>query len=316
LALAANAQNMTPNTTQISFNPNGPLAPGQSAAVIITWTANVDGVKLTPGGPLASSVPISVQGSASGNTFDISSGEANSNNNMFVGQRVTFSDGSNQVVTSFVANVSISFAAPVPVSATSASWIGSEYASEEDDVTMVNGCPSGGLAAGNQCTTQVSLLADTDDKQCDLNWPTVAYPGIGCQGLVNFRISNPAKPGTYTVFSIPYTYVYYNPNPEVSISPSALAFPATPVGTQASTMSFDIMNVDDAPLSITSITATGAAYSQTNDCPAQLTSLQTCDVTVTFAPTKTGPNEGSIGIVDNASNQKVKKVTLTGTGTK
>jgi hypothetical protein len=314
------AQNMTSDTSQINFNPNGPLAPGQFTSVVTTWTAAVNGVKITAGGPPASSIPICVQGTASLNTFVISSGEANVNNNMYVGQRVTFSDGSNQLVTSFSQNVSLGFPAPVPPLAVSACWIGGEYASEEDDVVILNlNCPTSGMMAGQQCQMKVTLTADPDDRECDLNWPLVAYPGIGCQGVVNFRIWNPATPGLYAISTIPYTYSYFNPTPQINISPTALAFPETSIsgiaeGATPPTMQSVFMNTDDAPITL-SLEAVGAAYTQTNDCPPTLLSLQSCDVTVTFIPTIVGSNPGYISVTDNASNS-AKKITLNGIGIK
>jgi hypothetical protein len=215
-------------------------------------------------------------------------------------------------------------AGPIKLSQTSTQCInlpgGTEYTSECDDTEMDKGCV-GTWQAGQQCTTTFSVLADHDDERCDLNAPNVAYPGIGCQGILQIRIPNVPNNGLYSILKIQYGYQYFNPNPTVRITPSNYTFPATEMGTEdPPTMTFEIMNVDDATLTLNNIAVTAGSPAFTitaNDCPAQLTSRKSCDVQVSFSPTTVGTNAGTVTISDNDTNPNATKaVNLVGKGTK
>jgi hypothetical protein len=67
---------------------------------------------------------------------------------------------------------------------------------------------------------------------------------------------------------------------------------------------------------LTGIAVTGD-YSQTNNCPATLSTGQTCTVNVTFTPTAEGSRGGTLTILSNASASPTvtSTVTLSGTGT-
>jgi hypothetical protein len=105
----------------------------------------------------------------------------------------------------------------------------------------------------------------------------------------------------------------------MKVVPSKLAFPATPVDTDSPpTMTSEIVNSGNVDLAVSNVTVTtgAAAYVITlNDCPNPLPAQQSCDVTVSFAPTKTGANDGKISIADNAANHPTMTIYLSGTGT-
>src|SRR5256885_13531422 len=61
------------------------------------------------------------------------------------------------------------------------------------------------------------------------------------------------------------------------------------------------------------IVASGAPFTQTNTCGASLAPNSQCSIMVTFAPTATGAQIGSITITDSAPNSP-QVVSLKGTG--
>jgi hypothetical protein len=73
-----------------------------------------------------------------------------------------------------------------------------------------------------------------------------------------------------------------------------------------------VSNPGATPLKVTSITISGD-YSETNDCPAKLTTGKSCTINVTFSPTQKGTQTGTLSIKDSALSS-VQKITLTGSG--
>jgi hypothetical protein len=81
-------------------------------------------------------------------------------------------------------------------------------------------------------------------------------------------------------------------------------------------LKFNVANTGAATASSFSIQSLSAPFSQTSTCSFSLTNSQTCQITVTFAPTTAGPYTAPLQIdYDDGvtSNQSVKQ-TLTGTG--
>jgi len=77
-----------------------------------------------------------------------------------------------------------------------------------------------------------------------------------------------------------------------------------------------LTNIGSAPLSITSITITGADpadFAETNNCPSSLAGGANCTVSVTFAPLIVGSLTAALSITDNASGSP-QTVSLSGTG--
>lgn len=193
-----------------------------------------------------------------------------------------------------------------------------EYTSECDDVEMDKGCV-GTWQAGQQCTTTFRLLADTDDNECDVNGPNVAYPSVGCRGIIQIRVPNVPFNGLYqTILQINYSYQWFNPKPSIQITPTTLTFPNTQIGTStAPRLNFQILNPDDAPLNLNSVMITaGKAFTiAATNCPNQLLSLQSCSTTVAFNPWNTGLNSGTVTVSDNDTNTNAPtKIQLQGTG--
>jgi hypothetical protein len=89
------------------------------------------------------------------------------------------------------------------------------------------------------------------------------------------------------------------PGMKATLSPRSLSFANLAVGTTSTPQTVVLTDAGNATLIITSITVTGN-FSQTNDCGASLAPGASCTLTVTFTPTATGPESGSILVADNA----------------
>jgi len=85
----------------------------------------------------------------------------------------------------------------------------------------------------------------------------------------------------------------------VSFSPSALQFAAQTPGTTSQAQTVMLTNTGSGALEITNI-GTSAQFSQTNNCPQTLAADAQCAISVSFAPTSSGPQTGSLMITDDA----------------
>jgi hypothetical protein len=99
----------------------------------------------------------------------------------------------------------------------------------------------------------------------------------------------------------------------VSLSPSSLTFPATPVGTTSDPQTITLTNTGGATLNITVIGYTNPFLLPSQNCLGTLTSGASCQMTVTFRPTAGGPVSGYLQVTDDATGSP-QSVTLSGTG--
>ena len=97
-----------------------------------------------------------------------------------------------------------------------------------------------------------------------------------------------------------------------SLSSNSLTFELQAVGTTSNPQVINLSAL--GPLSITAFQMSGD-FSQTNDCPASLTSGQTCEIYVYFSPTGSGMRNGTLTIYDNGFFNQAPTVSLAGTGT-
>jgi hypothetical protein len=101
-------------------------------------------------------------------------------------------------------------------------------------------------------------------------------------------------------------------NPVASFSPTSLSFGNQNYKTKSKVMTVTLTNTGGSALTITSILA-GGDYADSTTCPSSLSAGASCSISVTFAPTVVGTDNGSITVTDNASNSP-QSVPLTGTG--
>ncbi len=159
-----------------------------------------------------------------------------------------------------------------------------------------NNCGSS-LAAGATCTITVSFTpASAGNLTASIS---VADNAAGSPHTA-------ALTGTGTVPLIP----------QAALSPNPLAFPSTTIGTPATPLPMTLSNSGNAPLTITSISVTGAnasSFGETNNCGASLAAGASCTITVSFTPTSAGSLSAAISVTDNAAGSPQSAV-VTGTG--
>ncbi len=100
--------------------------------------------------------------------------------------------------------------------------------------------------------------------------------------------------------------------PPVAVNPGSIAFGNVATGTSKNA-TIKITNQMTVPLTGISIVASGAPFTQTNTCGSTLAPSTQCAITVTFAPTVTGTQSGSITVTDSAVSSP-QIVSVKGTG--
>ena len=99
--------------------------------------------------------------------------------------------------------------------------------------------------------------------------------------------------------------------PAVGLSATSLTFPSQNVGTTSTASSVTVTNTGTASLIVSSVTPS-AQFGQSNNCTT-VAAGGTCTIQVTFDPTATGTQTGTLTIADNAANTP-QMITLSGTG--
>lgn len=99
----------------------------------------------------------------------------------------------------------------------------------------------------------------------------------------------------------------------VTLSTTSLSFGMVLVGTSATAPAVTLTNNQTVSLTIISISVTGAAFRQVNTCGTGIAAGATCTITVTFSPTTSGAQTGTVTITDSASNSP-QTISLKGTG--
>jgi hypothetical protein len=100
--------------------------------------------------------------------------------------------------------------------------------------------------------------------------------------------------------------------PTVSLSSTSLSFQHNINLLTCPPKTVTLANTGGAPLTITSITASGA-FTQTNDCGTSVAPGASCTITVTFTPKAIATVAGAVTITDNAADSS-QTVALAGTG--
>ncbi len=103
-----------------------------------------------------------------------------------------------------------------------------------------------------------------------------------------------------------------NPVPAVKLSGTSLSFAPQNVGTVSPPQSVTLTNFGSAPLDL-AITASHD-FQVSSTCPGSVPGGSNCTISVSYAPTITGPEMGSVTLTDNAFTG-VQTISLRGTGT-
>ena len=168
--------------------------------------------------------------------------------------------------------------------------------------------------------SQVTASGDFAFSGCG---PSTLAPGATCSFAITFKpFSEGAHSGSIVITSnapgSPHTLSLSGTGsprlaPEISLSPSNFAFGAVRTPSTA-TLTNRLTNAGAASLEIAQISSTGSFFDQSNNCPSSLAIGAFCDITVTYAPTATGPHSGQLVIHSNALPSPYI-VALSGTGT-
>ena len=164
-----------------------------------------------------------------------------------------------------------------------------------------------------------SITASGDFNENDTCQNISIAAGASCNVQVTFT---PTQSGTRTgqltiegnidggqVF-VSLTGTGQNPT-GITMSPPTLSFGPVALGTTSSALSVTVENATAAPVSVTSIAATGPFALASNACGTTLPSHSDCELSVTFAPAQVGSATGALMLVDAAGTQTV---VLSGSG--
>jgi hypothetical protein len=190
---------------------------------------------------------------------------------------------------------------PVAVGATSSPQTTTIYDLGTDGLTVSNAAISGDFAIqSNNCAS-------------------VPASGGSCAIAVTFTpTAMGARNGTLTITDSsagsPHTVALAGQgssnNP--TVSPSNVSFPSQLVGTSSSTQT---VTLTAGVVAVGSLhLQTSGAFSETNNCGTGLAALGTCQVLVSFTPTSSGSQSGTLTMTDSAPNSP-QTVSLSGTGT-
>ncbi|HEV2424698.1 MAG TPA: choice-of-anchor D domain-containing protein [Terriglobia bacterium] len=97
--------------------------------------------------------------------------------------------------------------------------------------------------------------------------------------------------------------------PGIALNPAGLIFPTQNVGTTSQSQTITLTNADTA-VTISSIAMAGP-FAQTNTCGSSVAADSSCTITVTFTPTSSGVQKGTITLTDSAPGSP-QTVNLTG----
>ncbi len=162
--------------------------------------------------------------------------------------------------------------------------------SDAADFGNINNCGAT-LTAGTNCTLAVTFTPSQ----------------LGPRGAAITVTDNSV--GSPHAFSLDGTGVTQGPN--ATLSATSLSLSAT-VGTTSAPQPVTLSNYGTATLNISSITRS-AGFGETDDCSGSLVSGSSCTISVTFTPTVTGTESGTLTVTDDAPGNP-QTVSLSGTG--
>jgi hypothetical protein len=142
-----------------------------------------------------------------------------------------------------------------------------------------------------------------------------AVTGLPTSGKIYVRVYSFVG-GFWT--STDFTYTGGSSGPAISLSPAALTFASTTVGSTSAAQTVTVKNTGTSAVTLTSETLTGTNATSylisAKTCTTSLAASATCTVSVEFKPTAAGTLTGSLSVADNATGSP-QTVTLTGTAT-
>lgn len=157
------------------------------------------------------------------------------------------------------------------------------------DFAVTDSC-GGAVAASSSCTLSVTFK------------PTATGARSG-----SITLTDDANPSTQ-IISLSGTGI----SSAVTLSANTVTFPSQTEGTTSVAQTVTLTSSGTAPLTITSIVASGD-FAVTHNCGTSVAAGANCVISITFTPTALGARAGTITITDNA-NPRTQTITLSGTG--
>jgi len=199
-------------------------------------------------------------------------------------------------------------------------------------VSILNGNGDGSFTSGfsqllaNPVTGGIVTGDFNEDGKLDLATGTYILPGNGngtFQTPINFGgTAEVLATGDFNGDGRPDLVAQSSPNVAillqqgVLVSPTTLNFSAQTVGTSSASQQITLSNIQNAVLTINSISITGPnanEFSQTNGCGASLAANSSCSIKITFTPTAAGTATAFVSVADNAASSP-QTVSLAGVG--
>jgi hypothetical protein len=140
---------------------------------------------------------------------------------------------------------------------------------------------------------------------------TLTASGTAALGTTNLTIQGVSGSLTNTT-TVSLTVIQLVNGANITLTPASESFGTVVVAATSKAKAVTLTNGGTATLQISSITTSGA-FAQTNTCGSTLAAGKKCTIEVTFSPTQTGAQTGTLSVYDNATNSP-QTVSLSGTG--
>jgi hypothetical protein len=140
-----------------------------------------------------------------------------------------------------------------------------------------------------------------------------AVTGLPTSGTIYVRIFSYVG-GFWTSIDYTVTGGSGGSSPAISLSPAALTFATTTVGSTSAAQTVTLKNTGTASATLTSETTAAPFLKSATTCGASLAVGASCTVSVEFKPTAAVASSGTLSVVDNATGSP-QTVSLSGTGT-
>jgi hypothetical protein len=165
-------------------------------------------------------------------------------------------------------------------------------------LTVSSVTASGGYSVANHCT---SVQAGSS---CTIDVSFISGLIGSTAGVLTITDSDPSSPQLVNLSGIAVS--------PLTMSPSSLNFEKVALGAKSQPKTM-IITSNGAATSIAAIVASGD-YAQSNNCPSTLAAGKSCSISVSFAPTSSGPVAGALSVTNSASGFGFSAA-LTGIGT-
>ena len=160
------------------------------------------------------------------------------------------------------------------------------------------------LASGNFAATSNCVSALAFGSSCQIQVTVTPTVGGAITGILTLTDDAPDSPQTIALSGSGYVT-------NGTFIPSIITFANTAVGATSSPQPVTVMNTGTVAMTVSAVTVTGG-FAQTNTC-SSIPASGTCTISITFAPTTSGAQTGTLTINDNAQGNP-HAVSLSGTG--